>query len=264
MHRRSLLLLADADPAVTLDGSSLIFASQRPPRSDTFSLYKVFLTGARSGSVVPLPNSANQIGDQFYPSVSNDGTLYVTVNTKDGYRLYSVGSVTEQNAPATPFVLPGAKTAAADFDETVAPDGRFIVFASDRAGGSDLYVSMHTDGRWCAPERLPAPINATDQMATGLSRDVRTLYFASSRTDLKMPTARPMNASEFRAMLAHYRNNSLHTIASTSTHGWTRRSGSSRADVRITVCLAAISLRQEWNPTVGGGSKQWPQCKLVR
>lgn len=206
-------IFADADPAVTPDGSALIFSSQRPPRPDIFSLYEVFLHGPRTGTVVPLPNTANEIGDQFYASVSSYGTVYFTVNTNDGYRLYRVASVTEQNSAAIPLVFPGDAKGMANFDETVAPDGRFMVFASDRvgAGASDLYVSLHREGRWCAPERLPAPINATAQMATGLSPDGRMLYFASYRTDLKMPTIRPMNTAEFQAMLARYRNNSLHT-----------------------------------------------------
>jgi Tol biopolymer transport system component len=205
---------ADADPTIVPAGNALIFSSKRPPRPDSFSLYELFLTGRSAGAIVALPNSANALGDEYYASVSSDGSLYFTLGTDAGYQLDRVAAVSEQNLPARPLVLAGDAKGVSDFDETIAASGKYMVFASDRPGGagaSDIYLSVHHGNRWCAPFHFPAPINTTAEMATGLSRDGRTLYFASYRTLFQLPAAKPMSAADFQALLAHPENNALHT-----------------------------------------------------
>lgn len=205
---------ADADPTIVPDGSALIFSSKRPPRPDSFSLYELFLTGRSAGTIVALPNSANALGDEYYASVSSDGSLTFTLGTDAGYHLYRVAAVSEQNLPAQALVLAGDAQGVSDFDETIASNGKYMVFASDRPGGagaSDIYLSVHRANRWCAPFHLPAPINTTAEMATGLSRDGRTLYFASYRTLFQFPRPVPMTGADFQAMLAQPENNALHT-----------------------------------------------------
>jgi Tol biopolymer transport system component len=205
---------ADADPAIVPDGSALIFSSKRPPRPDAFSLYELFLIGPKSGTIVPLPNSANALGDEYYASVSADGSLYFTLGTDAGYQIFHVPAVSEENLAAQPLMLAGDAKGVSDFDETIAANGKYMVFASDRPGGagaSDIYLSVRRGNRWCSPFHLPAPINKTAEMGTGLSRDGRTLYFASYRTLFAFPAAKPMTADDFQALLEHPENNALHT-----------------------------------------------------
>lgn len=63
---------------------------------------------------------------------------------------------------------------------TVAPDGRRIVWDSDRAGGLDLWQATLAHGRWSDPRplALDSPANAS---APFFSADGRWLYFASDR-----------------------------------------------------------------------------------
>ena len=206
----------DADPSVTPAGDAVVFSSARPPLPGKFALYEVFLSGPQAGRVVALPNSANALGDQYYGSVAPDGTLYFTLSTDTGYALYSVPAIAQTPSQAQPVAIPGDAKGVSDFDETIASSGSYMIFASDRQGSgsaSDLYVSFRgAQGKWCLPVRLPPPVNQTAaDMATGLSADGRTLYFASQRTAVTMPRERPATAGDFKAMLAEYSNNTLHS-----------------------------------------------------
>lgn len=74
-------------------------------------------------------------------------------------------------------------TAANEARATIAPDGRRIVWSSDRdggAGGWDLWQATLQNGRWSDAQPLPldSPADDTDPF---FSADGRWLYFASDR-----------------------------------------------------------------------------------
>lgn len=86
-----------------------------------------------------------------------------------------------------PFSTPGN-----DIDPTIAADESFIVFSSRDRGGEgqgDLFVSFrYATGIWTTPKNLGTPVNSSfSEIATGLSPDNRTLYFASNRIDAPLP-----------------------------------------------------------------------------
>lgn len=86
---------------------------------------------------------------------------------------------------STPVHLNQAvNTSAWDSQAVVSSDGRYLYFASRRAGGkggSDLWVSkMQKDGLWGEPKNLGDSINTTgNEVAPFLHADGKTLYFAS-------------------------------------------------------------------------------------
>ncbi|MGE8217038.1 translocation protein TolB [compost metagenome] len=73
-------------------------------------------------------------------------------------------------------------TKANEAQATIAPDGRRIVWASDRAGGAggwDLWQAVLRDGRWQDP--TPLALNtAGDEVDPYFSHDGAWLYFASN------------------------------------------------------------------------------------
>ncbi|MEG2806034.1 TolB-like protein [Stenotrophomonas sp.] len=74
-------------------------------------------------------------------------------------------------------------TRANEAQASVAPDGRRIVWASDRpggAGGWDLWQAVLRDGRWQDPTALALNTGA-DERDPFFSHDGRWLYFASNR-----------------------------------------------------------------------------------
>jgi len=78
---------------------------------------------------------------------------------------------------------PLVNSSANDWYPTIARDGSFMVFVSDRAGGygsCDLYISRRVGGEWQEPENLGPTVNTVGcESAPFLGPDDRTLYFAS-------------------------------------------------------------------------------------
>ena len=219
---------ADGDPAVTPDGSAVIFSSRRPPLGspDSAALYEAFLSGPRDGAIVPLPNSANVLGSETSPSVAQDGSIYFALNLRGVRRIYRVAAAGSQASAATAVVLPGDVDGVVDRDVTIDAAQRYLLFSSIRPGtlGSfDLYISFHMGDHWCAPLALPAPVNsAASEIAPSLSRDGSTLYFSSNRNDLEQPADPPMDAAAFAAALARYQDGSLR-VYSTNIGPWIAR-----------------------------------------
>lgn len=181
----------DSDPDITPDGRQLFFISNRPAHAgDTaITAYDIWVVEREQtgGWTAPrrLDATVNGPGYNMYPSVTSDGSMYFTF-VPVGQRVPHLYRARLVNGRfTTPERLPFSNGAAADFDGTVPPDGRFIVFASSGRSGIgkvDLFVSYRHGDQWTTPVNLGAPINSSgNELATGLSRDQRTLYFSSDR-----------------------------------------------------------------------------------
>jgi Tol biopolymer transport system component len=209
----------DTDPAVEPSGRFVIFASVRPPvgrEPAIYGLFRAWLVGADAGKVSPLSESVNAPGtSNLYPSIARNGTLYfIRVEGKVG-RIYRSPERDGIYQAAEPIHLPGDADNVSDIDPTISPDERFIAFSSSRPdslGATDLYIAFHHDDVWCAPLHFDSPINSPGpELATGLSPDGRTLYFASSRSSVVQPRKQRADDAVFQAEMAAYQNGTLKT-----------------------------------------------------
>jgi hypothetical protein len=88
---------------------------------------------------------------------------------------------------ANPVLVPGLNSAANDARPHLRPDGREIVFDSDRPGGlggPDVWSSTRTsiEGRWSAPVNLGPSVNtAAAETRPSFADGGLTLYFGSTR-----------------------------------------------------------------------------------
>lgn len=181
----------DRDPFISADGAKLYFSSNRPtegtsPKPD-FDLWVVERRGRGWGRPERLGGAVNTSADEASPSLAADGTLYFTSNRKGGrggfdiYRARTAGGAVE-----SPENLGEAVNAGGDERQvTVEPGGRFIIFASQRRGGSgdfDLYVSHHDGGSWLPAQNLGPGVNTgLADFSPLLSPDGKTLFFTSYR-----------------------------------------------------------------------------------
>lgn len=100
---------------------------------------------------------------EYYPSVTNDGTLFFSRNGQwnQGRIMYSTYTDGKYNTPVD-IGLP-VNTGGA-LHEYVAPDKRYMIFNSPRTGSftqCDLWISFHNaDGSWTNPENLGATFNS--------------------------------------------------------------------------------------------------------
>ena len=216
---------SDASPYVTPDGSKLFFASNRPvdgskTERDDGDLWYVERTASGAwGEPKHISGPVNSEGDENYPSVTKDGTLYFASTRATEH--FSAGqphiyrSRLVNGEYSAPELMPWT-SAADDHMPTVAFDDSFMIFFSGGRGGlggGDLFVSFHrADGTWSNPKNLGSPINSGDyEMAPRLSPDNHTLYFASNRIDGPSTRTRRVNYHELEQEL-HAIQNGLNNI----------------------------------------------------
>lgn len=186
-------------PIISADGTALYFTTRRL-RSDESNLqYRDPETNYFAEDVYASykDNDGNwepPVLLDFCQPDNNDATVSVSI---DGRKIYvydgTIGNgdilLSEYSEgkyqDPVPLDIPGLNTDAWETHLTFSPDGRTVIFCSDRDGGyggRDLYI-MHMDdeGNWSEPENLGPQINTEhDEDAPFLAIDKKTLYFSSN------------------------------------------------------------------------------------
>ena len=174
------------DPYLTPDGTRLYYILQRAGQTDI-----VYRDRAPNGSLsepVVLPAPVNTPYQEFYISFSGDGDLVFSSDrdaTQPGdYNLYR--AVTGPEGYAEVIAYPeGVNTTGYEADPFLDPDGDYLLFASNRAGGKgfgDLYVSFAaTDGGWTPPRAIGAVNTAGHELCPFVTPDGETLYYTSDQ-----------------------------------------------------------------------------------
>ncbi|GAA0698990.1 PD40 domain-containing protein [Dyella marensis] len=189
----------DADPAMSPDGSFLVFASNRPADGkgavlDTvmggksypgrgMNLWRVARQGQGWGAPERLPDTVNTCHSVFAPDVGPDGTLYYIGCGADG-QLRLLRSVHKDGRyQAAEPVAFGADDLTVR-DPAIAHDGSFMV-ASIKSAKTQPYrlaIAFATPQGWSTPQDLGDAVNGgTHAMGAQLGADGRTLYFVSDR-----------------------------------------------------------------------------------
>jgi Tol biopolymer transport system component len=130
-----------------------------------------------------LPAPINSDAAEFFLSQSADGTIVFASDRPGGighFDLYYAEKTPNGAYRVTNFG-PTLNTPGPEFDPCIAPDGRFIVFATARDGrrNLDLYISFRDEhGAWTAPTALRGGVNTdANEYAPTLSPDGRFLFF---------------------------------------------------------------------------------------
>lgn len=182
----------DIEPMFSPDGKRLYFASDRPmydkDEAKDYNIWYVDKLSNGWGSPMTLDTLINTQGDEFFPSVSNSGTLYYTATRADGKGKEDIYySSFEDGMFQAPVSLDSAiNSATYEFNSYVDPAERFIIFSSykraDGLGGGDLYISYRKDGAWQPAIHLGDKINSSKlDYCPFVSADGKTFYFTSNR-----------------------------------------------------------------------------------
>jgi len=192
----------DSSPAMSPDGSFIVFQSTRPkvPLTEATrpkpglpipgiisNLWRVDRTASGWSEPHRMPDAVN-IPDLsiWKPSIAADGTIYLTgIDPKGNKRLYASRLVGGTYQPAEPLSFSdGTK---ADVDPEVAPDGSFLVFCSSGRVPGDtrdhLFMVRRTADGWgpVRPIRYADDPTGSNDDEPHLGPDHRTLYFSSDR-----------------------------------------------------------------------------------
>lgn len=185
---------SDADPFITRDGSHLFFISKRPvdgkPREDT-DIWVMDKTAADWSEPRNLGAPINSEKDEWYPTLSNDATLYFGSGRSGGRGdtdLYRAHFKNGRYADAE-NLGDAINTPKDEYEPYIAPDQSFLVFMAcgrpDTLGQCDLYVSRNKDGAWTPPTNLGQKINSDGmEYSPKLSPDGRYFFWTSARNNI--------------------------------------------------------------------------------
>lgn len=161
------------------DEQTLYFTGKRP--AEPQRIWAMHRAGTQWEPPGLLPGAVNAEGDAYRGNSTTDGTWYFGRNLRGMMQIYRTrespgGDLTAEK------LGPPVNNNAFDGDPCVAPDERWILFNSGRAGGrggSDLYVSF-ADGEdgWSTPVNLGPEFNSRyDEYGAHLSPDGKYIFF---------------------------------------------------------------------------------------
>jgi Tol biopolymer transport system component len=209
----------DADPFITPDGTALYYLSKRPveaggtPRDD-YDMWKVERTEDGWGEPIHLGAAVNTDGNEYFPTVDAEGTLYFTAMRDDSegagdvYRARPDGN----GGYEAPENLGSAiNSRYHDTTPYISPDGQLLIFAvfgnPEGEGSAELYVSRREDGEWTEAKNLGPMINSPGRdYCPIVGPEGEWLYFTSSRTPGVKNGARSVTPDAMRSFYEHTMN----------------------------------------------------------
>ena len=182
-------------PALSVDGNLLVFTRQeRVYRGQHQSLsdeqlFSAHWSATSFSEVAALGPTVNTTGNEGTQTLRQDGRwmIFTACNrpdTKGGCDLYLSVRIGDQWSAGINLGYP-VNTRYWESTPALAPDGKGLVFASNRPGGEggmDLWYSrLLPEGGWSSPVNLGRPVNTEkDEMAPFLHSDGNSLFFSSN------------------------------------------------------------------------------------
>lgn len=182
----------DQDPALSPDGSRIVFSSDRPIAVDGkplvrevggkayhgANLWKVAREGKGWGQPVWLGGVVNATPFLVSPSIAADGTLYFIQHDDDGaMHIYSSRLAGGKYLPPARVMI--GDPAVSTHDPAIAPDGSFIVFGYGKttAGLGRLCIAFREGDHWSEPVDLGDKVNGVGPWGSHVLPDGRTITF---------------------------------------------------------------------------------------
>ena len=192
---------SDLEPAFSPDGNKLFFISKRPSgrdkNEDDYDIWYIENTDKGWSTPINVGAPVNTDRDEYYPSITSDGTLYFTSSREDSFGGEDIYYSRFENGQ---YMLPinigePVNSNLYEFNAFVAPDESYLIFSSigrdDDLGEGDLYIShRNQDTTWTKPRNMGKPINSEKlDYCPFVSPDGKFLFFTSQRIDpaLKVP-----------------------------------------------------------------------------
>ena len=198
-----LVLLDDSfmnmEPFLTRDGLRLFFASDRPLVPDDtiqkdFDIWYLERSGLKAPWSAPINmgQPVNSELDEFYPTLSENGNLYFTMDSPEGLGKDDIyRSVWNKGVYSAPELLSDSiNSSGYEFNAFISPKEDFIIFTKYNEeggiGSGDLYLSkMGVGGQWEKAKNLGMPINTKFmEYCPFYDEQNSVLYFTSRRNSL--------------------------------------------------------------------------------
>lgn len=202
----------DYDPALSADGNRLYFCSNRPVPGQERRQFDIYVSErdeqGRWGEAKNLGAPVNTEMNEFYPSVSNDGTIIFSSNRSGGKGQYDIymSSWKEGTFTEPQNVGDAINLASSEIDNFLAPDKSYILFAGygrqDSKGNGDIYISWFKDGTWTTAKNVGPKVNTSQrEYCPVVSPDGKYFFWTSYRSDADTPPASPHTFDSFMKLL---------------------------------------------------------------
>lgn len=197
---------SDADPFITPDGQRFFFISTRPvnakSKQDT-DIWMMERTASGWSEPKHLGFPLNSDTNEWFPTVTNDGTLYFGSERPGGKGRADIWrSKFRDGVYSAPENLGDTvNSPASEVEPYIAGDESFMIVAAagrqDSKGAFDLYVSYNNKGVWTRPENLGDAINSSGwDFSPKISPDGKYFFFTSSRGFADKPLERRLTYKE--------------------------------------------------------------------
>lgn len=209
---------ADIEPCFSPDGNRLYFSSNRPLQSGIDPKdYDIWYVERENGGWSEPHNPGlplNADGNEFYPSFTQDGTVYFCASRSDAIGEEDIYSAAFADGRfRTPVNLGDSiNTAQEEFNALVAPDGGWLIYTTTGrgagSGGGDLWISFRKpDGSWGTPRNMGKTVNSPAlDYSPALSPDGKFLFFSSNRSQYPAFEKQPLGYPDIIKMLETPRN----------------------------------------------------------
>jgi ankyrin repeat protein len=180
----------DIDLFISPDGKKLYYCSNRPleGKEESKKDFDIWVVERiKDGWSAPqnLGNLINSTEDDFYPSVTRDGTIYFnslrpdSKGSRDIYRSKPVNGKYEKVENVGDVI----NSEFFEGDVLISPDEDYMIYTVDRPGGfgrGDLYLSFRDkNDNWTTPENMGNKINTEHhEYCPILSPDGKFLFFS--------------------------------------------------------------------------------------
>jgi len=183
----------DFEPALSADGSKLFFLSNRPDGNEPVGDQDIWVVerGPESwGEPRNLGAPVNSDGGEFFPSLTEEGTLYFSRNAPGSGVNQVYRSRWAEGAFQEPELLPESVNCGNNrFNAFVSPDESFIIVPAvgmaDAYDGVDYYIVFRNpDDQWSELINMGAVVNQDNARGWSpyVSPDEKFFFFMATRT----------------------------------------------------------------------------------
>ncbi|MHC1704044.1 MAG: hypothetical protein AB9846_09075 [Tenuifilaceae bacterium] len=196
-----------AEPALSSDGNKMYFLATKPRENEKakpgWSNQNIWVAERQSdgnwGESKPLPENINAF-EEFYPSLTNDGTLYFCrTDTKSGVSQI-LRSKLVNGEYADPIILPAPiNEKGTIFNACIAPDDSYLIGCVSERDSTNLkrvtyMLFFHNpDDTWSNGIDLVKELNlpCPNAISVSVSYDGKYLFFASTKKTIKFKEILP-------------------------------------------------------------------------
>jgi WD40-like Beta Propeller Repeat len=208
----------DIEPTLSADGTRIFFASNRPDaasgrKEKNWDIWAAERKNNSWGEPYNLGSPVNSETDEFFPSVTRDGTVYFTrlqEDTRENF-IYRCRFENGEYLEAEKLEK-NVNCGRGRYNAFVAPDESYIIVPvigrEDSLGGADYYIVFRDkDDQWSAPLNMGPEINSPtgQEWSASLSPDGEYLFFMKTLLNPEFEKL-PVNLDEFRRIISSPEN----------------------------------------------------------